>query len=132
MISKQLQIKPCVNPGSCSREFTPCLQLFIQIPTDELLDPLINSEIALIIPDNPLYLAERESQFRGVFPNFSLSPTSSLFEDHSLFDENYPKMMIFNSDNTLFTRIFGVLVINKQSENDHCKGFMCDIGGNDW
>ena len=30
-------------------------------------------------------------------------------------------MMIFYSDNTLFTRIFGVLVINKQSENDHFK-----------
>ena len=29
--------------------------------------------------------------------------------------------MIFYSDNTLFTRIFGVLVINKQSENDHFK-----------
>ena len=30
-------------------------------------------------------------------------------------------MMLFYSDNTLFTRIFGVLVINKQSENDQFK-----------
>ena len=30
-------------------------------------------------------------------------------------------MMIFYSDNTLLRRYLGVLVINKQSENDHFK-----------
>ena len=30
-------------------------------------------------------------------------------------------MMILFSDNTLFTRIFGVSVINKQSEDNHFK-----------
>ena len=30
-------------------------------------------------------------------------------------------MMIFYSNNTLFTRIFGVSVINKQSEDNHFK-----------
>ena len=34
--------------------------------------------------------------------------------------------MIFHSDNTLFTRIFGVLVINKQSEKRSLQG-LCVI-----
>ena len=42
-------------------------------------------------------------------------------------------MMIFYSDNTLFTIIFGVSVINKQSEDNHFK-VLCVIfevmGGN--
>ena len=68
------------------------------------------------IPDNPPYLAGRVPVWRGLswFLPFSLFPP--IFDYHSLFAENYPKMMIFYSDNTLFTRIFRVLVINKQSE----------------
>ena len=35
-------------------------------------------------------------------------------------------MIIFYSDKTFFTRIFEILVINKQSENDHVKA-LCVI-----
>ena len=64
-------------------------------------------------------LFSKESQFRGVSPDFSPFPPS--FEYHSIFDKNWPKIMIFYSDNTLLRRVSGVSVINKQSENDHFK-----------
>ena len=49
-------------------------------------------------------------------------PISSLFWVYNfLFDKHLPKMMIFYSNNTLFTRIFGLSVINKQSEANHFK-----------
>ena len=44
-----------------------------------------------VIPDNP--------------PCFSLFPP--FFEYHSMIDKNWPKMMIYYYDNTLFRRIFG-------------------------
>ena len=53
------------------------------------------------------------------FLPFSLFPP--FFEYNYLLDQNWPKVMIFYSDNTLSTRIFGVSEINKQLEDDHFK-----------
>ena len=72
------------------------------------------------IPDNPPYLIGRVP-VPVASPDFSLYPYSLL-----LLGKNWPKMMTLHSYNTIATRIFGLSVIKKKSENDHIK-FLCVI-----